>query len=131
MKPSKFQSAKPAQASAYPPGVRMSNNHYMERFRMLISGPSGCGKTFTAATISKYWPTGSLEIQGEELVLKDLVWVSVDAGATTGLGQYNISVPEISIREDLMCPAKKGESKSHQKSIIPGEDAQSAAEDGL
>ena len=105
-------------ATGLPAGIRMSNNHYLEVFRALISGPSGVGKTFCAATMSEHFPKDLDSTYDEELTLSDMLWCSVDAGALTGLGQFNITVPEISLLEDIMRPPKKGETKFYQADLI-------------
>lgn len=100
---SKTKTAKVATAapSGLPPGVKSSNDFYLRHLRIMIYGPSGMGKTFCAATMSEHWPEGDLVGPVE---LSDCLWLSFDAGATTGFGQYGISVAEISFL-DLMIGA--------------------------
>jgi hypothetical protein len=100
------------------PGIRNSNESYLKYFRALVSGPSCSGKTFVAATMSKYCPEKFDRVQKEQVDLPDVLWFSVDAGALIGLGQFNYNVREISLREGLMSPPKKGETKTYEKDLI-------------
>jgi len=82
----------------------------------MVYGPSGLGKTTVAATFSKHWPKSWPPKKG--VVLKDMFWISVDGGATNSLGQFGVSIPEIALRDDLMSPPKKGETKTYVPDLI-------------
>lgn len=60
---------------------------------ILVQGPTKVGKTFLAATISEYYPE---ELPAKDWVdLKDLVWISWDAGATDGFRDEKLRVDVI------------------------------------
>jgi len=78
--------------------IKSSRELTLKDLNLLFYGPPGSGKTFVAASASKYWPE-VLEKVNTWTTLKDLLSISVDAGATDGLAQYKLEVPSISFTE--------------------------------
>ncbi len=79
----------------------MSNTLTLGNVRAIVYGSPGVGKTFSAVTLSEHCPADFSHIRvktpikrAQAVTLKDTVWVSFDAGATTGFEEQGIIVPE-------------------------------------
>ena len=72
----------------------LSHNQVFKRSITGIIGPAKTCKTFTAATVSKYHK-GYPAPPGEQIVLKDCLWLPFDTGALDGLAEQGYTVPNI------------------------------------
>lgn len=75
--------------------IQSSKDGFLDNIRALLCGQTGMGKTFVAATMSEFWPDDPYA--SKPIKLEDTLWLSFDAGATQGFGQFNISVDELSV----------------------------------
>lgn len=94
--------------------VRSSDDLALERYRLTTHGGPGHGKTFFAASASKYWP----EKLPSKAILKDMLWIAFDAGATRGFREQGINIPNVIDVRWLMTAPKKGEDKPYARTIL-------------
>lgn len=68
--------------------VQRARDLTLSRYIIIVHGPRGAGKTRLAATASKYWP-GKVPA-AKPVHLKDMLWLSMDAGATDTMGELGV-----------------------------------------
>ena len=66
---------------------------------VIVHGTPGAGKTFFAASASEFFPDDMNDLgQGKIRDLEDMLWISVDDGATAGFKAAKIRVRELDLR---------------------------------
>lgn len=83
--------------------ISLSNSTAFEYIRALVYGPPGAGKTFSTLTLSDAVPAdfGSKPVLNRAPVtLEDMLWLSFDSGATEGLKQQGLIVPELRLAQE-------------------------------
>src|SRR3990167_6448326 len=108
-KVSSAKAPKVSPKSPYDEFAQSSSDYTLSDTIINLYGNRGVGKTFMAASASKHWRSSNGMRE-----LKDMLWISADAGATDGFASQGIKVPEIRLI-DLVRDAKKWRAAGFQK----------------